>query len=101
MARSTNKSSYYDLDLHSTGSSTHLDISQTDFIRGSASRIYQDYVGEENITLYVVMADSVLPPRPEPGWLECCFAGEGSSINKSALSQPGLLRYIYTGGLHI
>lgn len=93
---SANKSSYYDLDLHSTGSSTHLDVFQMDRTGASASQIYQDFVGEANMTLHVVMADSVPPPISEQDWLECCFAGEGASIDNFTLSQPSLLQYIYS-----
>ena len=71
---SSNKSSSYRLGMQSTGSLTHLDVTQ----RGSANqlinKISEDYRGQQNINLKVGMNSSIIR-QPEDNnieWLPCC-----------------------------
>ncbi len=69
--RSTNRSSKYQLQLDSIGTSTHIDATQTS-LNKPLTRISQDYVGSQNMLLKIGMDDSVIPFKDDDEWLNCC-----------------------------
>jgi len=73
----SNRSSFYALNLESTGSLSHLDIIQQSTPRNPETRITQDYSGQHNMTLKVKMDNYFYRVIDEDAdaWLPCCFEG--------------------------
>lgn len=71
---SSNKSSTYLLGMQSTGSLTHLDVTQRGSANERISKVSEDYRGQQNINLKVGM-NSYIIRQPEDNnieWLPCC-----------------------------
>lgn len=81
----SNKSSHYGVNLESIGSLTHLDVIQQAHSGDCASRITQDYLGEQKMSLDITMGDYVPPPEEPREWLDCCYGEEADREADKAL----------------
>ena len=84
VTKSQNRSSFYALNMDSTGSLTHLGFAKS-APAGSPSKgitpqkpdvsISEDYIGQQTIRIKVNLDDFVNRNRVEDGWLPCCQGG--------------------------
>lgn len=120
VTKDTNRSSFYALNMESTGSLTHLGIAKTKsshipsegiIPQGPDVFISEDYVGQHTLKLQISMDDYLLRNRYEDAWLPCCSGGynDMSKSDRKGLSSdsifncscPSLYRlYLSTGGDH-
>jgi hypothetical protein len=89
--KALNRTSFYALNMDSTGSLTHLGIARMDSSDSSSKGITpkkpdafisEDYVGQQTIKLKISMNDYVILNREEDAWLPCCSGGY-SDLRKS------------------
>lgn len=69
----SNKSSIFLLNQGSVGRKTHIDLGQIGHSHDAESRIIEDYIGQQNITMALNMGDWIMKPEYEDAWLDCCF----------------------------
>jgi hypothetical protein len=70
--RSANRSSYYAMELDSVGASTRLDVQNKGSYGRPVQSISQEYVGQEKMSVKVEMSESLILPKGNDSWLECC-----------------------------
>ncbi len=72
MDQNSNKSTIFRLDHRSVGRNTRFDIGRTDRPAEVESRISEDYIGQQNITISLDMGDWIMKLDDDQGWLDCC-----------------------------
>ena len=71
----SNKSTVFMLDHRSVGRNTHFDIGRINRSSGAdeiESRITEDYIGQQNITMSLFMGDWIMKLDDDRGWMDCC-----------------------------
>ena len=93
--RAMNRSSFYALNMESTGSLTHLGIARKEShsaSKGANTRdpdilVSEDFAGQHHLTLKIAMDESVLKKKEEDSWLPCC---SGGYLDMNKADQMGL-----------
>ncbi|NMC10052.1 MAG: hypothetical protein GYA39_03620 [Methanothrix sp.] len=105
--RAMNRSSFYALNMESTGSLTHLGIARKESHSTSKrtnSRdpdilVSEDFAGQHHLTLKISMDESVLKNREEDSWLPCCSGGylDMNKADQRGLSSDSIFNCSCTG----
>lgn len=112
VTKSLNRSTFYALNMDSTGSLTHLGFAKANAAGISSEGITplkpdafisEDYVGQHTIKIKVNMGDYVYRNRIEDGWLPCCQGGysDMSKSDRRGLSSDSIFNCSCAGLPHL